>query len=164
MRKAMILIGAVALAAPASAQAPAFHDPLDRSIAHGIPKADEVEAIAPALDQMLGALLQIDVGPFIDAADPYRRRVDHGVSGRTLGELAHRDDPYFEDRTRESIYGVTRQMGRMMESIAVAAPAMRRSIREFERGIEVAVEDFERGRDSPRDYRAPREYWPQDGY
>ena len=152
MRKLMILIGAAALAAPVAAQAPVqdrrpiFDDSLDRDIVDAIPPAEELEALAPVMDHMVGALLDVEVGPFLDAADPYRRRFDHGAPGRTLGEIARRDDPEFEQRMRSSIYGTTRDMGRMMEALAIAAPAMRRSLREFERGIEGAIDDYERRR------------------
>lgn len=150
MRKLMILVGAVALAAPASAGEPIFDERMDDEIARAIPPAEEIEAMAPAMDALVGALLNVDVGPLLDAADPYRRRPDHGVRGRTLRDLGHRDDPYFEDRVRSSIYGVTSDMGRMMEALAVAAPVMRRSLREFERGIEGALDDYERRRPEPR--------------
>ena len=150
MRKLLFLIGAAALAAPVAAQAPVFDDSLDDDIVAAIPPAEEVEAMAPAMDAMAGALLNVDVGPLLDAADPTRRRYDHGMPGRTLGRIAGRDDPYFEERMRSSIYGVTSDMGRMMEALAVAAPAMRRSLREFERGIEGAIDDYERRRPQPR--------------
>ena len=87
--------------------------------------------MAPALDRLLGALLTVDVGPIIDAADPYRRRPDYGRPGRTLGALGSRDDPYFEDRLRSSIYGTTADIGRMMGAFAAAAPALARSLREI---------------------------------
>ena len=150
MRKLLFLIGAAALAAPVAAQAPVFDDSLDDDIVAAIPPAEEVEAMAPAMDAMAGALLNVDVGPLLDAADPTRRRYDHGMPGRTLGRIAGRDDPYFEERMRSSIYGVTSDMGRMMEALAVAAPAMRRSLREFERGIEGAIDEYERRRPQPR--------------
>jgi hypothetical protein len=157
MRKAMMVIAGLALAAPAAAQAPIF-DNADREMVDALPSAAEVEAVAPLLDQVMGSILRVDVGPLLDAADPYRRRVDHGDPGRTLGELAHRDDPWFEDRMRSSIHGVTSDMGRMMEAIAAAAPVMRRSLREFEHGIGVALDDYERSRDERgRD-------WPEEGY
>ena len=150
MRKLLFLIGAAALAAPVAAQAPVFDDSLDDDIVAAIPPAEEVEAMAPAMDAMAGALLNVDVGPLLDAADPTRRRYDHGMPGRTLGRIAGRDDPYFEERMRSSIYGVTSDMGRMMEALAVAAPAMRRSLRAFERGREGAIDDYERRRPQPR--------------
>lgn len=159
MRKLLFLIGAAALAAPVAAQAPVFDDSLDDDIVAAIPPAEEVEAMAPAMDAMAGALLNVDVGPLLDAADPTRRRYDHGMPGRTLGRIAGRDDPYFEERMRSSIYGVTSDMGRMMEAFAVAAPAMRRSLREFERGIEGAIDDYERRRpQSRRDWEEDENY------
>ena len=153
MRKLLILLGIAAIAAPVAAQTPVFDESLDRDIAEAIPPAEEVEALAPVMDGMVGALLDVEVGPLLDAADPYRRRYDHGVPGRTLGDLAARDDPQFEQRMRSSIYGVTSDMGRMMQAVAVAAPAMRRSLREFERGIEGAIDDYERRRPLYRDER-----------
>jgi hypothetical protein len=160
MRKLFFLIGAFALAAPVAAQAPVFDESLDDDIVAAIPPPEEVEAMAPAMDAMAGALLNVDVGPLLDAADPTRRRYDHGMPGRTLGRIAGRDDPYFEDRLRSSIYGVTSDMGRMMAAVAVAAPAMRRSLREFERGIEGAIDDYERRRPAPRRDREDDEYYP----
>jgi hypothetical protein len=47
-----------------------------------------------------------------------------------------------------------------MEALAVAAPAMRRSLREFERGIEGAIDDYERRRPAPRRDREDDEYYP----
>jgi len=169
MRKLMFLVAAAALAAPAAAQAPVLDESLDDDIVAAIPDAEEIEAMAPAMDAALGALMDVDVGPLIDAADPLRRRYDHGAPGRTVGRIAGRDDPYFEERMRSSIYGVSADMGRMMQALAVAAPAMRRSMREFERGIEGAIEDYERRRpQSRRDWeddrrdREDEEAWRRD--
>lgn len=150
MRKLFILFGAAALAAPAAAQAPVHVDPLDRDVVEAIPPAEEIEAMAPVMDHLVGAILNVEVGPLLDAADPYRRRYDHGAPGRTLGDLARRDDPYFEERMRSSIYGVTSDMGRMSEAVAAAAPAMQRSLREFERALDRAIGDYERRRPSSR--------------
>jgi hypothetical protein len=146
MRKLLILVGAAALATPAAAQAPEYEDPIDRDIVEAIPPAEEIEAMAPVMDHMVDAILDVEVGPLLDAADPYRRRYDHGAPGRTLGNIARRDDPYFEERMRSSIYGVTSDMGRMSEALAAAAPAMRRSLREFERALDRAIGDYERRR------------------
>ena len=82
MRKLVLLIGAFALAAPVAAQAPVFDESLDDEMVAAIPAPEEVEAIAPVMDAMAGALLDVDVGPLIDAADPTRRRYDHGRPGR----------------------------------------------------------------------------------
>jgi hypothetical protein len=104
-----------------------------------LPRGAEVAAMAPMIDRMAGAVLQLDVAPMLDALDPFNR---YGPRGRrTLGELARRDDPDFDRRLRGSIYGTTAAMARMMDAIATATPAMRRSLREMEREIDRAVRD-----------------------
>jgi hypothetical protein len=159
-----IAAAAAALAAPASAQPAAPVDPFEEegvpygvdprddraaAIARAIPRAGQIEAMAPALDRMIGALLNVEVGPILDAADPYRRGYGYGRPGRTLGALAERDDPWFEERLRGSIYGVTSGMGRMAEGVAAAAPALARSLSEMERAIAIAVDDYHRRRGGP---------------
>ena len=144
MPRILIALAAAALAAPVFAQpAP---DPLEEDIARAIPPAEEIEAMAPALDRAVGALLDVDVGPILDAADPMRRRPGYGRPGRTLGELGRRDDPYFEERLRSSIYDSTADMSRMMGAFAAAAPALARSLREMERAMGAAIEDYHRRR------------------
>src|SRR3712207_8743914 len=112
MHKLIIAAAAAAFAAPAFAQGVA--DDFADDIARAVPPAEEVEAMAPALDRSVGALMNVDVGPILDAADPMRRRRDYGRPSRTVGALAGRDDPYFEERVRSSIYGATADMSRMI--------------------------------------------------
>ena len=83
----LILAAAAVLAAPAFGQAPAPVDPLEEQIDRAIPPAEEVEAMAPTHDRMMGVLLNVDVGPLIDAADPYRRHPGYGRPGRTIGVM-----------------------------------------------------------------------------
>jgi hypothetical protein len=140
----LIIAAAAAAAAPAAAQGPAPSDPLADEIVRAIPEPEQIEAMAPALDRLLGALLTIDVGPIIDAADPDRRGPGYGRPGRTLGALGSRDDPHFEDRLRSNIYGATRDMSRMMGAFAAAAPSLARSVREMERALDAAADDYRR--------------------
>jgi hypothetical protein len=143
MRKLLIAAaaGAMFAATPALAQEePVFEEDGYAEFEDVLPPGEEVEAMAPAIDNATGALLDVDVGPVIDAVDPYRRQRWRGR--RTLGDLARRDDPYFDLRLRDSIYGTTAQLGRMMDAIAAATPAMRRSLYEMERAIDRAARDY----------------------
>ena len=142
MRKLLIAVaaGAMLAANPALAQDdPIFEDEAYAEVEDMLPPGEEIEAMAPMVDRMTGALLDVDVGPVLDAADPYRRR--HWRGRRTLGDLAGRDDPYFEARLRDSIYGTTAGMAAMMDSFAAATPAVRRSLREAERAIDRAIRE-----------------------
>jgi hypothetical protein len=121
---------ALCLAAPASAQDRRAADTLRGA-------ADTIEETAPVIDRATGALLDLDVGPLLDAADPYGPRGRH----RTLREIAGRGDPRFERRLRGSIYETTAGMARMMDAFAAAEPALRRSVRDMEAAIEGAVDE-----------------------
>lgn len=160
MHRLLIAAAVAAFAAPAFAQG-AGPDPLEDEIRRALPPAGQVEAMAPALDRSLGALMNVDVGPILDAADPWRRRPGYGRRGRTIGALAGRDDPYFEARLRSSIYGATADIGRMMHAFGAAAPALARSLREIERAMGAAMDDYHRGRGDPRDRADDREPYPE---
>lgn len=152
MHKLLIAAAAAAFAAPALAQPHAYDDPLAADIARAVPPAHEIEAMAPALDRSIGALMNVDVGPILDAADPWRRGPDYGRPGRTLGALAEREDPYFEERVRSTLYGATAGMSRMMGTFAAAAPALARSLREVEAAMGAAIDDYHRRRGAPPPY------------
>ena len=153
MQKFLIVAAAAALASPAMAKEPPSAREIERDIVRAIPEPEQIEAMAPALDRLLGALMTIDVGPIIDAADPDRRGPDYGRPGRTLGALGSRGDPQFEDRMRSSVYRATADMGRMMGAFESAAPAFARSLVQMRDAFGAAIEDYERRSGDRRDRR-----------
>ena len=149
MRRLLAPFAFALIAAPAVAQ-PA--DPIEREIVRATPSPEEIEAMAPALDRALGALLTIDVGPILDAADPARRRYDHGRPGRTLGRIGSRGDPHFEDRMRDNVYRSTEDIARMSGAFAAMAPALARTLRDLQAAIAAAGDSYHRGRPPERDW------------
>jgi hypothetical protein len=123
MRKVLIAAAAATLiAVPASAQAPR-------------PRPSEaIEAYAPALDRTTEALLNVDLGPLLDALDPRRPHYD-----RTLRDIARRDDPDFDRRMRASIYGNSARIGRAADAIAAAEPALRHAVDQLQRDMDAAI-------------------------
>ena len=115
------------------------------ALAQSVPSGAEIEAMAPAFDRVTGALLDVDVGGIIDAADPYARQPGYGRPGRTVGAMARRRDPAFDSRLRASIYGGTARAARMMDAFTAAMPAMRRSLDEARAAIGTAIDDYHRG-------------------
>ena len=154
MRRLLPLLAFALIAAPALSQ-PA--DPIEREIVRAAPSAEEIEAMAPALDRALAALLTVDVGPILDAADPARRRYDHGRPGRTLGRIGSRGDPHFEDRMRNSVYRSTGDIARMSGAFAAMAPALARSLRDLQAAVEAAGDSYHRGRPPERDWDRDRD-------
>ena len=96
-----------------------------------------IDRTAPAIDRATGAMLDLDVGPLLDAADPYGPRGRH----RTLRDIAGRDDPRFERRLRASIYGTADRLSRTIDAFAAAEPALRRSVRDMEDAIKGALDE-----------------------
>lgn len=152
MHKLLIAFAAsAAFATSASAQEPLLdaEAAADARLVASLPSSVDVEEIAPAIDRSVDAFLNLDVGPLIDAADPYARHPGYGRPGRTLRRMGRARDPYFDARIRASIYGTTSELGRMMDSLAIAAPSIRRSMVEMQRGIAAAVDDYHHRRGGP---------------
>lgn len=145
MKPIFACIAAAAMAAPALAQPDD-----DGDFGRALPSSHDVAAMAPVVDRMVEAMLDVDVGPMMDAVDPYARRPGYGRPGRSLGEMGRRGDPEFDRRWRGALYGSTAQLGAMMDSLAAAAPALRRSLREVENGIAAAVGEYRARRADPR--------------
>ena len=150
---------ALALAGPASAQR-VFTPEAEEDLVRAIPPAAEVDAVAETMDRVLGAVLDMPIGPLvdaIDAADPEARR-DRRRYPRyeTVRDMARRDDPYFEERLRDSLARNSANMGRAMEQIAIAAPALRRALGEVERSVERSIEESRERIDGSRDRRDRR--------
>lgn len=119
-------------------------------VAQALPHPGEIAEMGYAMDRVLGAVMDLDVGPIADAVDPYRRYDPYAA--RTLRDMGSRDDPYFEDRMRHNVYGVTAGMGAMMQSFAALAPVLGRSIEDLQRNVDAAIYD----------HRARSPYYPHD--
>jgi hypothetical protein len=159
LRKLIIAITALATAAPAFAQP--HHDPRDERIVRSIPPAHEVERIGDALGRATEALMDVDIGPVVDAMDPYGRR--HRRGPETLGDLAGgRHDPYARERIRGQIGAVTVGLGAAMEQMAVMTPILRRSLEDATRRMEDAMARGRYSRPYERDYRYEDRRDPRD--
>lgn len=122
MRPMLLALAATAfIATPALAQPPR--------------PSEQIEDYAPAVDRAADAMLNVDVGPIMDAVDPYRRHHHR----RTLRDMARRNDPDFERRMHATIYGTASRMGRAADAFAAAEPALRRAFAQFENDIAAAM-------------------------
>lgn len=151
MRKLIFAAGAIALAAPAAAQP--YPDPRDDEIVRELPPPGEIEAMGDALGDVADAIMDVDVGPVIDAVDPdrrYRHRRE-----RTLGDLASRDDPYARERIRDSIGAATVGLAATVEQLAILTPVLRRSLEDAARRMDDAMRRHRRDWDR-------RDYWEDD--
>jgi len=134
------LAAALAFAAPAAAQV--YADPRDQELIESLPHPYEVEEMGDRLGQAVGAIVNVPVGGVINAIDPYAR----AHPGTTLGDVAGRDDPYFEERMQDEVAGLSLKMADLVRGVAVAAPALRRSLDELERSLALAFDGYDHDR------------------
>ena len=158
MRKLIIAMTALAAAAPAFAQP--GHDRRGDDLARRLPPPHEVERIGDQLGRATEALMDVDIGPVVDALDPYHRRYRRGPE--TLGDIAGRRDPYARERIRGQIGAVTVGLGAAVEQMAVMAPILRRSLEDSIRRMDDAIARGRAARPYERDYRYDRDYDPRD--
>lgn len=154
MRKVLIAAAACAVAAPLAAQpVPApYPDPRDEGIVENLPTQPEIEAMGDAVGRTVDAVLDVPIGPIVEAANP-GRPMSRREREETLGERASRDDPYYRERLRHQIGAASAGMGVLVEQMAALTPVLRAALEDVQR----RVEDAARGL-PPRDYG--RDYDP----
>jgi hypothetical protein len=157
MRKLLIFTSVLAIAAPAAAQH--RYEPADDEIVRSLPHPGEIHAMGETLSRVTDALMDVEVGPVVDAVDP-ARRLHRRHHDETLGDIASRDDPYARERMHDSIAAATIGIGAMVDQLAVMTPVLRRSIEDSRRRVEDAIRD---GRERRYDrYHDREEYYDRD--
>lgn len=165
MRKLLFAASALALAAPAFAQDVPPSRPLDDKVVRALPAPGEIEEAGEALGRVADAVMDVEIGPVVDAIDP-TRRLGRGPRDRTIGDMASRDDPYARERIRDSIGAMSVGLGGMVEQLAVLTPVLRQTIEDAGRRIGDAMNNrrfVPRERADDRDYRRDERYDAPEG-
>jgi len=158
MRKMLILGAALLAAAPLAAQPGRYDErPVTRAPADGEDWGQEdfgrgappvldprqMQAMAGAIDRLLGAVMDLPIGGIAAAVDPHNRGGYH--PGATVRDMATRDDPHAEARMRAGIHGATRGIGAMSQALTRVMPVLERSLAEVGREIEAAIDAADLG-------------------
>lgn len=128
---------AISLAAPAAAQSEPV-DPRDRELVDALPDPREMEAMGEVLGRTVDAVMDVKVGPIVEAIDP-ERRMDPRERERTLGDMAAEDDPYYRERMQDEIAAASVGMAVLAERLAVLAPVLRETMEDVERRLDDAM-------------------------
>ncbi|HEX2763407.1 MAG TPA: hypothetical protein VHM92_06115 [Allosphingosinicella sp.] len=158
MRKLIIAMGALAAAAPAAAQP--RHDPRDDAIARRLPPPGEIERVGETVARVSDALMDVDIGPIVDAVEGRR----YGRRGpETIGDLATRDDPYARERIHDTARAATVGIAAAADQIAIMTPTLRAVFEDAARRMEDAMRTprydrryDRRDEDRDEDDRGPR--------
>jgi len=147
MLRKLILAGvAAAAAAPVAAQPPQRdprYDPRDAEIARSLPAPADVARAGSALHRLVDALMDLRIGPVVDALEPDAR----GNPNRpdTLGDVARRRDPYARTKLHVGVDRAAAGVDAASREVAVLAPTLRRSIEDAVRRVDDAVNGGPRG-------------------
>ena len=155
MRKLIVAASALApllLAAPLLAQP--GPDPRDEKILRSMPHPEEIAEMGETLGRVAEALMDVPIGPIVDAIDPYARGRHRA---ETIGELAGRGDPYARERVRDQVEAATVGVAAAAEGVAVITPVLRRSLEDAVVRMEDAMRRPDRSRDARELDREERE-------
>jgi len=144
-----LLIAAAVLALPTALQAaPRSEAPISNSL----PSPQTIDRTGAALDRAIDGLLEIDVAPLTNALRPDR---PYARGRQTIGDLARRDDPYFDEKMHRSVGAMADTMIAMTDRMRRLEPVLRDSLRDVVRNVEDAM------RDVPYD-RYDRDFYDRD--
>ena len=161
MRKLIVAASLLAFAVPAAAQP--YPDPRDEDIVRALPHPGEVEALGRTMEDVTDAIMDVDVGPVVDAVHGRRHSRHHR---ETLGDIASRDDPYARERVRDQVGLATIGVSAAVREMAVLAPVLRRALDDAAHRVEDALarrHGRNWDRDHDRDYDPDWDHDERDG-
>jgi len=140
MRK--FLTVACALTAAMTAAAPAAAQPDDRRDAEAAVESVDFDRVGRAVEQMVGAFMQLPIGGIAAAVDPLGRR--GGVyPDDTLGSYTMRNDPDAQRRLSANIRGMSRQAEATGRAVARMMPVLQDSLERMKSAFAEALDGFD---------------------
>jgi hypothetical protein len=131
MRSALLCVLALSIATPAMAAHPSESSRDVQAMADKLNDPRTQNAMAGAISAMLDAVLDIRVDGMAKALEPLNKGRKIDTHGRTVREMAEREDPHFEDmmedRTRAGVAG----MGALASALAVMLPQLEEAARKM---------------------------------
>ena len=140
LRKLILTAGLAAAATAASAQPPRDDPRYDRA-GPPLPPPGELARARDSLDRVLDALMDVRIGPVVDAIDPGARYDPYRPE--TVEDLATRNDPYARQRLHAEVGRTAAGIGAAAREVAILAPALRRSIDDARRRMADAVRSYD---------------------
>ena len=136
MRHSILAVSAFALlATPALAQPPRYYAPPPPP-RYRLPPPDAAEMAGDRIGRVADALMDIDIGPLVDAIEPGAR---YRGAPTSLGDLAARRDPYARARMHRDIAATSAGLGAAARDAAVIAPIARQALARAMRDIDMAA-------------------------
>lgn len=127
MRKALLALSLTLVAAPALAQSEAQRDAEKMADVLNSPATQEMAA--GAIGAMMDSVLDMRIDGIAKALEPLNKGKSIRLPGRTMRDLAERDDPDFEDKMADGTRQAVGSMGALASALAVALPEFERAMK-----------------------------------
>ena len=125
MRSALLAIVALSVSVPAfAADAPSRATLEAEEMAAKLNNPIARRAMTGAVDAMLAALLDVRVDGIAKALEPMNGGKEINTHGRSVREIAERDDPDFENKMHRSTTAAIGSMGALASGLAAAMPEL----------------------------------------
>jgi hypothetical protein len=132
MRSALLAVLALSFATPALATAPSETQRDMQVMADKLNDPVAQEAMSNAFGSMMSALMDMRIDGIAKALEPMNGGKKIKLHGRTLRELASRDDPNFERKMQGGTRAMVGSMGAMMSAFAQIMPQMEEAMKKME--------------------------------
>jgi hypothetical protein len=131
MRSVLLASLALSLASPAAA-APPVVDRDVQDMANTLNNPATQDAMAGALGAMMAAVLDMRVDGMAKALEPMNGSKAIVLPGKTMRELATRDDPNFERKLKTNTRAMMGSMGALATAFATMLPQFEAAARKME--------------------------------
>lgn len=130
MRSALLASTVLCIATPALAAQPPIGDEMG-GMAQTLNDPATQDAAAAAVDATADAMLDVRIDGLAKALAPLNHGRPVNMHGRTLRDLAERDDPEFENRLHDGTRGAIGSMGALASAVAVMLPELEAAARKM---------------------------------
>ncbi|MFM9853084.1 MAG: hypothetical protein ACKVOJ_09795 [Sphingomonadaceae bacterium] len=134
MRSVLMAIIALSFATPVVA-APANAERDMQDVAKTLNDPATQEAMSGALGAMMAALLDMRIDGIAKALEPMNGGKRIVLPGKTVRELATRDDPNFERKMKTNTRAMMGSMGAMASALATIIPQFEAAARKMEEAL-----------------------------
>ena len=133
MRSVLIAVAALSLSTPAFAASDASRDVQDMAETMNNPQMQS--AMAGMVGTFMAAILDMRVDGLAKAVEPMTGKRAGDFKGKTVRDLAAKDDPDFERKMQAGTKAAVGSMGAMASALATMLPQIEEAARKMEKAI-----------------------------
>ncbi len=133
MRKALLALSLISVTTPALAQSETQRDAEKMADVLNNPATQDMAA--GAVGAIMDAILDMRIDGIAKAIEPLNKGKTSALPGRTMRDLARRDDPDFEEKMQSGTRQAVGSIGALASALAVAMPEFERAMKRMKDAV-----------------------------